>query len=203
MGNIENRPGGKPQSVLFVCTGNIFRSVTAEYALKARLGTGTSYVVSSAGIDAKAQSMHEWVLARLREKGTDPTSHVQRQLTEELVAAADFIIAMGRNHQAYIREEYGQDVPLFNQICLGHDKPILDLHEAIPDWETDPERARAYVCSVIDTIWTNGTSSSFSPPLDRFTASIASVGSFLDLIGHFFSTYTPQSIQRPFQAGQC
>lgn len=153
MGNNENRPSGKRQSVLFVCTGNIFRSVAAEYALKARLGAGMSYVVSSAGIDARAQSMHEWVLARLREKGADPTSHVQRQLTEELVEAADLVIAMGQNHQAFIREEYGHDVPLFNQICLGHDKPILDLHEAIPDWETDPERARAYVCSVIDAIW--------------------------------------------------
>ena len=40
-----------------------------------------------------------------------------------------------------------------NQICLGLDKPILDLHEAIPDWETDSERARAYVRSVIDAIW--------------------------------------------------
>jgi protein-tyrosine phosphatase len=153
MGNNENRPSGKPQSVLFVCTGNIFRSVAAEYALKARLDASTSCVVRSAGIDARAQSMHEWVLARLREKGADPTSHVQRQLTEELVEAADLVIAMGRNHQAFIREEYGHDVPLFNQICLGHDKPILDLHEAIPDWETDPERARAYVCLVIDAIW--------------------------------------------------
>jgi protein-tyrosine phosphatase len=119
MGNNENRPSDKPQSVLFVCTGNIFRSVTAEYALKARLGAGTSYVVSSAAIDAGAQSMHEWVLARLREKGADPTSHVQRQLTEELVEATDLVIAMGRNHQAFIREEYGHDVPLFNQICLS------------------------------------------------------------------------------------
>jgi len=153
MGNNENRPSGKPQSVLFVCTGNIFRSVAAEYALKARLDASTSCVVRSAGIDARAQSMHEWVLARLREKGADPTSHIQRQLTEELVEAADLVIAMGRNHQAFIREEYGHDVPLFNQICLGHDKPILDLHEAIPDWETDPERARAYVCLVIDAIW--------------------------------------------------
>jgi protein-tyrosine phosphatase len=153
MGNNESRPSGKPQSVLFVCTGNIFRSVTAEYALKARLDAGTSYVVSSAGIDARAQSIHEWVLARLRKKGTDPISHVQRQLTQELVEAADLVIAMGRNHQAFIREEYGRDVPLFNQICLGHDKPIFDLHEAIPDWETDPERARAYVYSVIDAIW--------------------------------------------------
>ncbi|MEK6671074.1 MAG: hypothetical protein AABY48_04470, partial [Nitrospirota bacterium] len=58
-----------------------------------------------------------------------------------------------RNHQAFIREEYGHAVPLFNQICLGLDKPILDLHEAIPDWETDSERARAYVRSVIDAIW--------------------------------------------------
>ena len=39
-GNDENRSGGKSQSVLFVCTGNIFRSVTAEYALKIRLGAG-------------------------------------------------------------------------------------------------------------------------------------------------------------------
>ena len=73
LGNNKNHPSGNSQSVLFVCTGNIFRSVTAEYALKARLGAGTSYVVSSAGIDVKAQSMHEWVLARLREKGAAPT----------------------------------------------------------------------------------------------------------------------------------
>ena len=48
-GHDENRSGGKFQSVLFVCTGNIFRSVTAEYALKIRLGGDTSCVVGSAG----------------------------------------------------------------------------------------------------------------------------------------------------------
>jgi protein-tyrosine phosphatase len=153
MGRDENRSSGKLQSVLFVCTGNIFRSVTAEYALKARLGAGTSCVVSSAGIDAKPQSVHDWVQSRLREKGADPTTHVQRQLTKELVEAADLVIAMGRNHQVFVLEHFGRDVPLFNQVCLGHDHPIFDLHEAIPDWETDPERARAYVCSVIDSIW--------------------------------------------------
>jgi len=54
----KNRSGGNLQSVLFVCTANIFRSVTAEYALKNRLGANRSCVVSSAGIDAKPQSMH-------------------------------------------------------------------------------------------------------------------------------------------------
>jgi protein-tyrosine phosphatase len=127
--------------------------VAAEYALKAGLGVSTSCVVSSAGIDVKPQSVHDWVQTKLREKGADPTSHVQRQLTQELVDAADLVIAMGRDHQVFVRKQFGRDVPLFNQVCLGHDQPILDVHEAIPDWETDPERARAYVWSVIDVIW--------------------------------------------------
>lgn len=153
MGKDDHCFEGNLQSVLFVCTGNIFRSVTAEYALKARLGPGTSHVVSSAGIDAKPQAMHAWVQARLREKGADLTTHVPRQLTKELVEGADLVLAMGRNHQVFIREQFGRDVPLFNQFCFGHDQPILDLHEVIPDWETDHERAAAYVCSVIDSIW--------------------------------------------------
>lgn len=153
MGKDENRSVEKLQSVLFVCTGNIFRSVTAEYALKARLGPGTSCVVSSAGIDAKPRSVHDWVRTRLCEKGADPITHVQSQLTWVLVKAADLIIAMGRNRQVFVREQCGRDVPLFNQICLGHDQPILDLHEVMPDWEIDTERARAYVWSVIDVIW--------------------------------------------------
>jgi protein-tyrosine phosphatase len=127
--------------------------VAAEYALKAGLGVSTSCVVSSAGIDVKPQSVHDWVQTKLRQKGADPTSHVQRQLTQELVDAADLVIAMGRDHQVFVRKQFGRDVPLFNQVCLGHDQPILDVHEAIPDWETDPERARAYVWSVIDVIW--------------------------------------------------
>ena len=163
MGKNENRSSEKLQSVLFVCTGNIFRSVTAEYALKTRLTPAMSCIVSSAGIDAKLQPVHPWVQAQLREKGVDPTTHVQRQLTEELIETADFVIAMGRNHQIFVREQFGRDIPLFNQVCRGQDQPILDLHEAIPDWETDPVRARAYVCSVIDDIW--GTASVLLPRL--------------------------------------
>ncbi|MBU6434905.1 MAG: hypothetical protein KGS09_20310 [Nitrospirae bacterium] len=146
--------GGKRQSVLFVCTANIFRSMTAEYALKARLVAGTSCAVRSAGIDAKPQPVHAWVQTRLRQKGADLTTHVQRQLTKEMVEAADLVIAMGRDHQVFVREQFGRDIPLFTQVCLGHDMPILDLHEVMPDWETDLERARAYVWSVIDMIWT-------------------------------------------------
>ncbi len=149
----ERSSVGRLQSVLFVCTANIFRSVTAEYALKTRLGADSSCVVSSAGIDVKLQPMHDWVQSRLRAKGADPASHVQRQLTGEMLDDADLVMAMGRDHQIFIREKFGLDVPLFNQACLGRDEPILDLHEVMPEWKTDPEQARAYVWSVMDIIW--------------------------------------------------
>lgn len=154
----ERGSGGKPQSVLFVCTANIFRSVTAEYALKVRLGADSSCIVSSAGIDVKPQAMHDWVQSRLRSKGADPTTHVQRQLTGEMLEAADLVMAMGRDHQIFIREEFGLDVPLFNQVCLGQDEPILDLHEVMPEWKAEPEQARAYVWSVMDIIWATAPS---------------------------------------------
>jgi len=141
------------RSILFVCTGNIFRSLAAEQALKVLLGPSSSFLVGSAGIDAKPQAVHNWVKTRLSMNGADPSSHVQRQLTSEMVENADLIIAMGRNHQDFLRERFGRDVPLYNQVCCDRDEPILDIHEVMPAWEENPEAAREYVWSVIDQIW--------------------------------------------------
>lgn len=153
MGTDNDPAGGQIRSILFVCTANIFRSVTAEYALKIRLDSYRSCVVSSAGIHVTPQPMPDWVAVRLRERGADPAAHVQRQLTRELIEAADLVVAMGRDHQDYIQERFGREAPLFNQVCLGQDRPILDLHEVMPEWAADPEQARAYVWSVMDEIW--------------------------------------------------
>ncbi|MEQ1793643.1 MAG: hypothetical protein ABL970_05570 [Nitrospira sp.] len=87
------------KSVLFVCTGNIFRSLVAEYVLNHYLDGHGLYQVGSAGIEAKPQSIHPVVLARLLERGIDPASHVQRRLTQSLLEQADCIVAMGRDHQ--------------------------------------------------------------------------------------------------------
>jgi protein-tyrosine phosphatase len=141
------------QSILFVCTGNIFRSVAAEYALRAQLGAQSTYRVGSAGIDAKPGTIHPVISNRLIKKGVDPSSHTPRLLTKQLVKQHDIIIAMGLGHREFIQKRFSLKVPLFNEVSFGEETPILDLHEALPNWERDIVEARAYIESVIDHIW--------------------------------------------------
>jgi len=110
------------------------------------------YCVGSAGIEAKPQSIHSIVRARLLEHGADPACHIQRKLTQSLVDEADSVVAMGRDHQEAGQRLFGFSIPLFTQLCCARDEPILDLHEAIPTWEQDGELAQAYVVSVVDHI---------------------------------------------------
>lgn len=140
-------------NILFVCSGNIFRSLVAEYALKSWVDVQARQLIGSAGIEAAPQDIHPVVLARLLEKGADPTGHIPRRLTRDLIEWATLTVAMGYNHQAFIKREFNREAPLFNQVCYGTDQPILDVHEAIPDWQDHLEQSRDYVCSVIDHIW--------------------------------------------------
>jgi protein-tyrosine phosphatase len=141
------------RSILFVCTGNVFRSVVAEYATRLHLEPNNLCVVGSAGIEAKPQSIHPWIQQRLRERGADVSAHVQRKLTRELLEGTDLVIAMSRDHQTFIQQEFAVHVPLFKQVCYDRDEPILDLHEAHPKWEQDLNLAKTYVSSVIEMIW--------------------------------------------------
>ena len=140
------------KSILFVCTGNIFRSMTAEYALKAALGIESAYVVSSAGTEAKPQEMVHYVRARLHQRGLDPAKHQQRRVTTEMLNEADLVVAMGLDHRAYLKDQFGREVWLFNQICFGKEEPVLDIWEALPNWPPAPEAQAAYGISVVDYI---------------------------------------------------
>lgn len=160
------------RSILFVCTGNIFRSMVAEFAMRAQIGRRTSYRVGSAGIVAKPQTIHPVIYHRLIQKGADPSAHTQRLLTQQLVLDADVIIAMSHTHRDFIQQQFSVTVPLFNEVSLGQATSILDLHEALPDWEQDVERSHAYLESVVNHIWDAAPSlitrlPVFLPPVER------------------------------------
>ena len=140
------------KSILFVCTGNIFRSMTAEYALKVALGLESAYIVSSAGTETKPQEMAHYVRARLHQRGLDPAKHQQRRVTAEMLNEADLVVAMGLDHRAYLKDQFGREAWLFNQVCFGQEEPILDIGEALPDWPSNPEAQAAYGISVVDYI---------------------------------------------------
>lgn len=141
------------RSILFVCTGNIFRSLVAEYALKARLRPEAPYAVRSAGIEGLPQPVHPLICSRLLEKGADASAHVPRRLTREHLLAADLVVAMGLNHRSFIRYVYGREALLFNQVCYRKEEPVLDVGEAVPNWRENLPAARDYMLSVIDYIW--------------------------------------------------
>lgn len=141
--------------ILFVCTGNIFRSMTAEFALRRILQQenplfSSLIQVGSAGIEAKPQAVHPLVIERLREHGLDVATHRQRKLDEALLRATDLCIAMGRDHQTFIQDHFGRSVPLFNSEVYGRDEPILDVWEAVPDWQTNQVAAAAHTVGVVD-----------------------------------------------------
>src|SRR5262249_3502881 len=99
--------GSTMPSILFVCTGNIFRSMTAEYALKAALEPQSPLQVSSAGTQAIPQEMHPDVCAYLVRRGIDPSSHQQRKVSAELLRDTDLAIAMSLDHQVFLFESFG------------------------------------------------------------------------------------------------
>ena len=141
--------------VLFVCTGNIFRSMTAEFALRALLerdapDLATQLQVGSAGIEAKPQAVHPLVIERLRDHRLDVSAHRQRKLDEQLLNETSLCLAMGRDHQAFIWKSFARTVPLFNAEVYGRDEPVLDVWEVVPDWQTNKEAAAAYTVEVVD-----------------------------------------------------
>ncbi|MTE23293.1 low molecular weight phosphatase family protein [Microbacterium sp. ZXX196] len=88
--------------ILTVCTGNICRSPMAELILGARL-SGTDVRVSSAGVRAPVGREMTPDAARLAEEsGADPSAasaHRARYLDESVLAGADLVLAMTREHR--------------------------------------------------------------------------------------------------------
>ena len=87
-------------------------------------------------------------------KGCDLVTHEPRKLSRDLLDKTTLPVAMGFNHQDFLRETFNREVRLFNEVCFQKREPILDLHEALPNWQSDLKASRAYVLSVIDYIFT-------------------------------------------------
>jgi protein-tyrosine phosphatase len=90
-------------NILFVCLGNICRSPMAEGYFREQLKSAQSIQIGSAGLRAlvgqPAVSEAQEIMHQI---GIDISAHRARQLTNELVVAADLILVMEKPHQQEI-----------------------------------------------------------------------------------------------------
>ena len=135
--------------VLFVCTGNIFRSLTAEYALRRE---ASGIIVASAGTDDYPHVVRPNVRDYLLSRGLDVRSHRRRTLTEEMLKASKTVIAMSTDHQRFIRERFDLQVPVFLEACGGACEALPDIEEVVADYRTNSAAVDAHVKKTIDTI---------------------------------------------------
>lgn len=95
----------QPFRVLFVCTGNICRSPTAERLLTARLAqqlpaAAARFEVRSAGtLDLAGAEMEPQAATALAGLGVPADGHHARRITASEVAEADLVLGMTREHR--------------------------------------------------------------------------------------------------------
>ena len=140
--------------ILFICSGNVFRSMTAEYCLKDYLEKNTiqGVNVSSAGTHFRDEKGNAIIIEELMQFGIDASKHKRRNVTKEILEKANLIVAMARYHQVFLKESLGFESVLFNEVCYGVKTSIDDNWEAVSDYESNKDADRTYIKGIVDYI---------------------------------------------------
>lgn len=107
---------GSPFRILFVCTGNVCRSPTAEALMRQRaseLGAGEHLVVASAGVGTENGWRIDPAIADLLAKrGISDTSQFRsRLLTQDILDGADLVLTGTRDHRLRIGKSWPDAYP--------------------------------------------------------------------------------------------
>ena len=139
-------------SILFVCTGNQFRSPIAAEAFReqlARDGRGTQWLVNSAGTwtsnGLRAPSDAKQLA---RTFGVNIEAHSTRSLDKDLLEDADVILVMEAGHKESIQVEFPfsrNKLHLLSQVVEG-------LAYDIPDPASARGEAREIIRELVDMV---------------------------------------------------
>lgn len=145
----------KPANILFVCTGNVFRSMTAEFAARIH-AKNLPYTFHSAGTHSHPDIRAlPHVGEYLQQIGLDVLSHKPRLLAQPLLDKTDFVIAMSDDHKSWIQKTFQRDCHLFLEVATGQPVTLPDVCDVLEDHTKDPEAANAHISRTIDIIVAN------------------------------------------------
>lgn len=127
--------------ILFVCTQNVFRSMSAHYILEKYLNENYpnhNYKIDSAGTIAyDFETPYSWTINRLKELKINANNHKNKRITKELLKDYDLIICMTEHHREHILKKFQIKTHLYNEIALKITEDVKDDNEA--DFDTTLE----------------------------------------------------------------
>jgi protein-tyrosine phosphatase len=139
-------------SILFVCTGNQFRSPIAAEAFRGQLerdGRAAGWIVNSAGTwTTPGQPPLRIALEAARALGLDLSRHATRLVDAELLKETDLALVMESGHKESLLVEFPfmrGKVDLLTEMLEGFAYDIPD-----PAWS--PEDAEAILRDVVDIV---------------------------------------------------
>ncbi len=144
--------------ILFVCNGNIYRSMVAEYCLKKylKLHHISNWQVKSAGVTAKKQKIHINTKQALAKIGINRIRHEQHKLTKKMLSDANIVIAMAEDQKKYIKEIFGfGSVKLFNQLAVNSNESIWDVKDNVRDYKKNEPAVANEIIKTINYIQKN------------------------------------------------
>lgn len=140
------------RSVLFVCTGNIFRSMTAEYALRRALGQSSITVASAGTAHRPTLTVRGDVAEYLAGLGLDVSGHRRRTIDAHIAADAGLVIAMHTDHRQHLEDAFGITAPLYSEACTGHARDMPDVDDLFEPKDFLSPAAIEHVRRTIDWI---------------------------------------------------
>ena len=138
---------------MFLCTGNVFRSLSAERLLKKHLeDKDRAFSITSRGTNGREdRDVVPTVKNKLKTYGVDVEDHVSRKITKSEALDQDLIISMSEDHKSFLNEDYGIRSPTFKEV-IGEEGSILDWHEALDVDSHTSEKGKEYLENTIEYI---------------------------------------------------
>ena len=141
-------------NVLFVCMGNQFRSPLTAALFESRLkqeGSFAGWIVGSAGTWVEgASGAHPTAIIEARNVGLDLSKHHTREVTYEMIAAADLVVVMTHGQKEALQFEFASQrskIVMLSELSTGTEVDLQD--PALKDF-ADCDEVFAELCSEMD-----------------------------------------------------
>ncbi len=141
------------KEILFVCTWNVFRSMSAEKIFN-KYRINQNRIADSCGTFESTQDFIDtYVIDSLNNYNIDVSNHKRKKITKKLISEADVIIAIAESHKQFIKKTFGINAYLFNQVYKNSITSIDDIEDVNIDKNNNENLAIMHVNKTIEYIY--------------------------------------------------